>query len=199
VSFSQLHETGCTLGNKSGTASDKKYKTLLVHREYGINEMPHSRADLVIFNEKDVNKIDDPINLKSNGVYLDPDFIIEFGTEKSASSIAKLEEHLDKDLEKIAKAKTMGFLIHIQRNYLKGRDSNANQNKHNSYSELFNNKTISISDSKLKVLYFMVDIGGGSRQIYKKGKVKLFKEGKLQGINQNKLEEQIRSYLDKDG
>ena len=195
--FDQLFDTGCTIGSKGKNISKKTYKTFLIHREYGLNikNRPKSRADIVILNKDDISKIKDPINLKTedNG-YLEPDYIFEFGTDKSASSSSKLSEHLNNDLNKLKKAKIMGYLIHIQRNYLKGNEYQSNKDKHKEYAERLISKWQE-NKNNIKLLYFKVDIGGEERQIFKQGKIKMFNGQELKGINQTKIKNTIFNYI----
>jgi hypothetical protein len=203
LGLKNLYDTGCTIGlNKNNEHSQTKYKTTLMHREYGLNCYPKARVDLVILNPSDIGSIVDPVNLRAECFdnesskmrlkYLEPDYIFEFGTDKSAGSDKSLDEHVENDLKKLNEAKKMGFLIHIQRNYLKGPDSEANITKHKKYAEIIRDK----KPDKVKLLYFMVDVGGGRRGIYKKGKVKYAVEGLLSGINQNNLVPQILKLLE---
>lgn len=203
LGLKNLYDTGCTIGlNLNNEPSKAKYKTTLMHREYGLFGHSNARVDLAILNPSDIGSIIDPINLRAEYFsndekkpelrYLDPDYIFEFGTEKSAGSIDTLEAHLINDIGKLSAAKKMGFLIHIQRNYLKGSDSEANQNKHLNYAKKIQRE----KPEKVKLLYFMVDVGGERRGIYKKGKVKYAVDEDLTGINQKKLVPQILDLLE---
>ena len=111
--------TGPSTSNKV-KKSPIKYKTTLIHKEYGHNEIPWARSDIVIFDEEDVKKINDPKNLKDNHNYLTPKYIFEFGTEKSASSNEVYRRHLKHDFKKLSQCKKegKGFLIHIHRNHV---------------------------------------------------------------------------------
>ena len=112
-------DTACTIGlNRSGVVSQNKYSTMLVHKEYGHNDKAWARSDVVIFNPGDVPAITDPINLKTQAKrYLTPDYVFEFGTEKSGSSIKTLKKHLKQDLEKTGIANKRGYVINIHRNF----------------------------------------------------------------------------------
>ena len=48
-----LRPTSCTIGKKSKKAdpSEKTYRTMLVHKEYGNNTGKGERSDIVIFDE----------------------------------------------------------------------------------------------------------------------------------------------------
>lgn len=87
-----------------GPGSKGKYKTGLVHREYGVGA--RHRMDMVIFSPKDAFKIDSP-DLQINGEYIKPQFGIELGTEKTLN----IERHLIRDILKLSKVKEQGYLI----------------------------------------------------------------------------------------
>ena len=75
MEFPEQIETSCS----RGPDSKGKYKTGLVHREYGAGE--GRRIDISIFDPKDVANIDEA-GLKTGGEYIKPRFAIELGTEK---------------------------------------------------------------------------------------------------------------------
>jgi len=194
--LNKLHHTGCTIGlNQYGEESSQKYQTYAIHREYGLNDNKNSRVDLAIFNPDDIAKIQDPVNLKdSDNKYLEPDYIFEFGTEKSAQSSDNLFKHIDNDIEKLNKARKGSFLIHIQRNYLRGQNSEGNREKHDAYQNIVCEKKETLKDN-IKVLYFKVDIGGPKRNIQKEGKVKMLIDDKLVGIPQDNIKTEIKKVL----
>jgi hypothetical protein len=101
--FNKKRETSFQRGNKSKT----NYKTIQVHREYGINDIPHARMDLCLLKKEEIKDIDDP-NLKKENKYLIPFFGIELGTEKTP----KFEEHIKKDITKL-KSLRKAYLIYI--------------------------------------------------------------------------------------
>jgi hypothetical protein len=194
--FNSLHDTECTIGlNQKKKESDKKYQTYAIHREYGLNNGKSSRVDLAILNPNDISSIVDPINLKDgNNKYLNPDYIFEFGTDKSAKSCKNFYRHLLKDSEKLKFAYKRGFLIHIQRNYLKGKANDANKDKYDQYTEAIKRLNEKLPQS-INLLYFKVDLGGPKRIIKKEGKVKIFKNGALKGIGQENINDEIMSLL----
>ena len=176
-----------------GEASDKKYPTFAIHREYGLNKGKSSRVDLAILNPKNIPHIVDPINLKdANNDYLKPDFIFEFGTDKSAKSCKSFYRHLLKDTEKLKFAKKRGYLIHVQRNYLRGKANNANKEKYDQYTQAIKRLSKNLPQN-INLLYFKVDLGGPKRIIKKEGKVKMFKNNVLDGIPQESIKEEIMS------
>ena len=85
------------------------YKTSQIHREYGINDMPNSRMDLVLFDKESIKKIDSP-NLTENKKYIIPIIGFELGTHK----INEFETHLKNDISKLQKLKR-GYIIYIMR------------------------------------------------------------------------------------
>ncbi len=201
LNLGKLYDIDCSIGlNNSGKPSDTNYKTTLLHREYGTNHRPNSRIDLVIFNPDDVRHIIDPINLKRDDpnntnkqIYLSPDYMFEFGTDKSAGSNKVLKTHIVNDLEKLDNAEKQGYLIHIQRNYLLGKNSDRNKLKHDTYAETLALELVNYPN--VKVLYFKIDVGGVKRSLYKEGKVKFFMNGNLQGVNQNHIKQAILNAL----
>lgn len=87
-----------------GPSSKGRYKTGLVHREYGIGA--RHRMDIVIFSPEDVSKIDSP-DLKIKGDYIIPSYGIELGTEKTPN----IGSHLAADIIKLKKVKQRGYAI----------------------------------------------------------------------------------------
>jgi hypothetical protein len=96
--FKEPQPTALPRGKKSGKPSREKYKTPLIHREYGGGE--GTRVDVVIFDKEDAATISDA-RLRSHGEYLDPLFAFELGTETSAASRKDTRAHLDNDLAKL--------------------------------------------------------------------------------------------------
>jgi hypothetical protein len=203
-----LYETDCTIGSSYKGISPQKYKTMLIHKEYGHASLRYSRSDIVILNSSDVKDIDDPINLKSKGEWLTPDYIFEFGTEKSANSVEDFAKHLKNDLCKVAEASEQGYLIHIQRNYQKlgGKTHEKNIDKFDSYVKKYNNVLndckincpYGISISKIKIVFIVIDIGGDGREV--RGKVRLLKnpfssDCKLYPINLKNISKELSLLL----
>ncbi|MDD2666280.1 MAG: hypothetical protein PHD13_02445 [Methanocellales archaeon] len=197
LSYDSLHSTNLTIGlNKQGKPSENKYKTMAVHKEYGHHDLPRARSDIVILNPKEIEKIDDPLNLKVNERWIEPDYIFEFGTEKAARSEDIFKKHLNSDIKKTKKARKKGYVIHIQRNICKSRGirRSKNRSKYEGYSDVIKRSLTGI-DPKIKVLVILVDIGNEGRGIYKEGKIKIFKNGKFIGVNKNKVKEEIKKIL----
>jgi hypothetical protein len=175
------YKTACTIGKKSEDAkpSTIKYRTMLVHKEYGNERGRKERSDIVIFDDEDVKSIDDPLNLKKKKEYLEPEYVFEFGTEKSASGIKAYKEHLSGDFRKLSKIENTGFLIHIQRVYVKSRKGTKNYDNNRKKIQHYVNSTVEIwekyrekCNNKVNVLIFFVDLGGEKRVI--KEKVRMF-------------------------
>lgn len=195
--YTKLYSTNSTIGlNKQGKPSKIKYKTMLVHKEYGHYDLPNARSDIVILNPQEIVKINDPLNLKVNKKWIEPDYIFEFGTEKAAGSESIFREHLNNDIKKTKKSKEKGYVIHIQRNICKskGVGLSKNRNKYEGYSNVIKQSLKGINP-KLKILVIIVDIGNEGRGIYKEGKIKIFKNGRFIGINKNKVKEEIKKIL----
>jgi len=200
-----LRSTNCTIGKKSMKAkapSKEKYRTMLVHREYGNNKGTGERSDLVIFDEEEVKSIDDPINLKKNKgkEYLTPKYIFEFGTEKCDD----YKEHVEGDLKKLSERKSTGFLIHIQRIYIKSGNVTSAFKDNRSMNKKNQDATIKLwegtkSKNKIKILVFFVLVGGD--KIFIEEKVQMFNPYSTNGdehwvaLNLAKIKGIIRIFL----
>lgn len=106
-----------------GDGSETKYKTSQIHREYGTNEIAHSRIDIVFFDTERIKYIDSP-NLTIKGKYIEPEIGFELGTHK----ISDFTEHLENDIDKLKKLKR-GYLIYIMRDETKSASGTKNANK----------------------------------------------------------------------
>jgi len=196
----ELYPTNCTIGrNKHQEASKNRYKTTLIHKEYGHPKSsksvpPASRSDLVILSKEDVKLIDDPMNLKHNKEWLTPDYIFEFGTEKAAGSERIFKKHLNSDIKKIEKSRKKGYVIHIQRNLCRSKGAGLikNRSKYEGYSKIIK-ESIKGIDPKLKVLVIIIDIGNERRGVY--NKIKIFKDGAFRGISQDQVKEEIKRII----
>ncbi len=187
----KLYDTSLTIGkNQYGAASTQKYQTCCMHREYGVNGIDFARSDLVIFNDADIGDIVDPINLKkgnSKDDYLIPDYILEFGTEKSTGSINNFDFHLENDKKKTDKAAVAGYIIDIQRIFNKTNSLY----KYDRYVERLRKINYDVNgvrqNSKTKILSFLVSIGSDSIVIFRRGKVKIYcsNEKKFKSINKH--------------
>jgi hypothetical protein len=202
-----LVETSCSIGiNNAGVPSKVGYKTTLIHSEYGNQLKKKERSDIVILNIEDVKKIDDPLDLKTDDLqgnknWIIPDYILEFGTEKSAKSAEKFKEHIEKDLAKIANSKVNGFLIHIHRNYIKSKEGYLKLNKAKideyiqRYAQVIKNNEI--DQDKIRVLIAIVDIGNEGRRAT--SKIRLLKdplgEPYLDRVNINDIKENVFKLL----
>ena len=175
-----------------------------MHKEYGHGTAaletddevkPGSRSDLVMFNEGQIAIMDDPINLKSKGNWIRPDYILKFGTEKCAGSKEVFETHFLNDIRKSLRSRVREYVIHIQRNYCQstGERLELNRNKYEEYTEIIR-KHIGVHEDKqnLRVLVILVELGSAEgRGIFKEGKIKLYKDGQFTGINPNKVRDEI--------
>lgn len=193
----KLYPTNCSIGlNKLGRPSDEKYGTMMVHREYGRADIPKARSDIVILNPKDIEDIIEPLDLKKGKDKSDwilPDYIFEFGTEKSANGKDVFREHLKGDIKKVNESKVKGYVIHIQRNLCKKYKS-ANKDKFEGYLEVVKAEK-KRANPNVRILVFIVNMGNEGRIISKEGKIKLFKDGRFVGVNQKYLNEEIRKIL----
>ena len=163
------YNTKCTIGrNYKGKASEYKYKTMLVHKEYGCNTGKRERSDIVIFDEQGVKSIDDPINLKNGKKYLTPKYIFEFGTEKiSGKDKKKYTDHVKNDLEKLSECNDQGrgFLIHIHRNDAQGENDETKKKYQKEIKDAWESWKSKVGEDKIKVkvLIFFVEIGVPNR------------------------------------
>jgi len=207
------YDTACTIGKMSKDAkpSPRKYKTMLVHKEYGNERGKKQRSDIVIFDKKDVESISDPLDLKRKGGYLEPEYVFEFGTEKSAGSNEAYKKHLEGDFGKLSRIKNTGFLIHIQRIYVKSRKKTKRYDDNRKKIKDYANSTEKIwekyrekCNNKVNVLIFFVDLGGEKRVIKKK--VRMFnpypnsnskskKYHPCPYVNQEDIKEIIKKFL----
>ena len=201
-----LRPTNCTIGKKSKKAEDpskERYRTMLVHREYGNNKGTGERSDIVVFDEKDIKFIDHPRDLKRKGKYLEPKYTFEFGTEKCED----YKEHVEGDLEKLSERENTCFLIHIQRIYIKtgnvtqAFEDNRSMNKKNQDATVTLWKKTK-NKNRIKVLIFFVLIGGD--KIFIEEKVRMFNpystngSGYWEAVNLAKIKEIIEIFLRED-
>lgn len=173
---------------------------MLIHSEYGHHNIDNARSDIVIFDPEDVKSITDPLNLKMGKTkkdYLQPDFIFEFGTEKSTGSDIKFTEHLKNDIKKLNNAKVQGYLIHFQRNIYGKENKEKNKEKIYNYEERVNeiNGILLNNKSNIKILIFIINIGNKNNKFFKEGKIKIYKDGKFEAVNRNKIKEEIEKLL----
>jgi hypothetical protein len=108
-----------------GKGAKSAYKTSLLHREYAGGG--GTRIDIVIFDPKDVRKIDD-VNLKSEKKYLDPVYAFELGTEKTSGTV----DHINKDFTKLSKCvkpKGTGYIIHFYKDFTKAATGTISRDK----------------------------------------------------------------------
>ena len=166
-----LHPTGLSIGqNQYRLPSKSKYRTMLVHKEYGHNTGRGERSDIVVFDRSDVATINDPINLKADGAYLRPSYIFEFGTEKAAGTLEKFDEHMRSDLRKLSGAREAGYLIHIQRTYARSRLDTKTLDDHRAKHEKYRDRAMSVwGETKMKkrfrLVIVFVEVGVPSRRV----------------------------------
>jgi len=198
LSPEKLYGTNYGIGiNRNGSASSKKYKTMLIHKEYGHNSTRYARSDIVILGKENVKNIDDPINLKSKKRYLIPDYKFEFGTEKAG----EYSRHLESDLKKLGESKVVGFLIHLHRNYINApkasKTLSKNQEKYKNMDSITKEKwkAVKVKDN-LKIIVCLIEIGNKGRRV--KSKVKIFNpaEGKMKSVNLKRISGEVLSILD---
>lgn len=201
LKYTDLIDTACSIGlNKYGKPSEKKYKTMKIHKEYGHCDQDYARSDIVIMNENEISKIRDPLNLKtddSKSSYIVPDYLIEFGTEKAAGSSKVFQEHLKSDIEKAKKSKEVGFIIHIHRNRVGKKGLEENRNKFGGYLKVLKKISQAGLPNNLRLLVLIIEIGNDKRNIQGEGKVKIFKNGIFSRVNAKKIKGQIKEILER--
>ena len=107
--YSKKIPTSYQKGNNSKTC----YTTIQIHREYGLNNDPNSRMDLVFLDKEEIKKIN-TANLTIDKKYVEPIIGFELGTHK----ITDFFEHLKNDVSKLSKLKH-GYIIYIIRDETK--------------------------------------------------------------------------------
>jgi len=182
---------------KRGKNSRTNYKTRLVHTEYGGGEK--TRIDIIIFDERDVKKINNP-NLKSNNDYLEPYYAFELGTEKIGETVT--EAHVKSDIEKLTKkTKECGYLIHIFRDNTKSpsntRTRDKTEQKLEKIQNIFSGKKI-LNQKKVKLIAIILSPHRNEQKTW--GKCQIFDKNERQwkpiGVeNDLKIEELLNSQL----
>jgi hypothetical protein len=199
-SNSGLYDTGCTIGqNRKTTSSTLRYKTTLIHKEYGMGGK--SRGDIVILSEEDVHKIKDPINLKidpKSNKWLIPEYIFEFGTEKAAQDDLIFEDHIVKDSKKVVKAKACGYIIHIHRNFIHSayytERGKSNFAKFKSFAEKITNQA-GLLRAQDRSVFIIIDIGNESRIVGRKIRIYDKNMRKFIGVNMNSIRTEFEKIL----
>ena len=107
-----------------GPGSIGKYRTGLVHREYGAGA--GRRTDISVFSRESIQAIDRP-TLKIGGEYMLPRFAIELGTEKSS----RIADHMERDMNKLSRVTERGYLIHFYRDLTTADTGRERRNKKN--------------------------------------------------------------------
>jgi hypothetical protein len=109
-------------GVRRGKNSRGRYRTSLVHREYGAGD--NQRIDIVVFDQDDVSDIIRTNLDKGIQDYLKPRFAFELGTEKTSNVCS----HMGEDLAKVSKAEECGYVIHIYRDTTKSTSPGRREN-----------------------------------------------------------------------
>ena len=172
--FPEQIETSCSRGQDS----KGKYKTGLVHREYGAGG--GRRIDISVFDPKDVTRIDEA-TLKIAGKYIKPRFAIELGTEKSSDTA----DHISRDLTKLSKATERGYLIHFFRDTSRAATGTGRrENKERSLELRFRNP-VNEADvpPNVRSLFFLIRVARRQKRIWGKCEMYLTETGKWQKIN----------------
>jgi len=174
MEFPEQVETSCS----RGPDSKGKYKTGLVHREYGAGG--GRRIDISVFDPKDVARIDEA-SLKAAGKYIKPRFAIELGTEKSLDTAG----HISRDLAKLTNASERGYLIHFFRDTsLAAVGTGRRENKEQSIKLKFRNPVNEAEvPQKVRSLFFLIRVARRQKKIWGKCEMYLPETGKWQKVN----------------
>jgi len=174
MEFPEQIETSCF----RGPDSKGKYKTGLVHREYGAGG--GRRLDISVFDPEDGERIDEA-NLKTAGSYMKPRFAIELGTEKSLDAAG----HISRDLAKLAVATERGYLIHFFRDTSRAAvGTGKRENKEQSIEAKFRNPVSAAEvPQKVRSLFFLIRVARRRRRIWGKCELYLPETGKWQKVN----------------
>lgn len=174
-----------------GPGSKGKYKTGLVHREYGAGR--GRRIDISIFNPDDIARIKDA-SLKIAGKYIKPSFAIEIGTEKSLDAAG----HIKRDLDKLANANERVYLLQFFRDIsLAAVGTGRRERKEQSIRSKFR---IPVREAEIpqnvRSLFFLIRIARRQKRI--RGKCELFqpKTEKWQKINLQSVMQHVKELLD---
>ncbi len=175
-----------------GHGSKKLYKTKLVHREYGIKGMLNSRADLVLFSNDDVNKIDSP-NLTINNEYITPFAAFELGSEKTTD----FQEHIKNDLKKLKELVKLGtkqgYYVHFHKDVTLSRNNTKSRNNteekldkmKKSVEDIFSEEDMDEFKDKIKFLIFIV-------RVYRKNQERIWGKCEMYCINKEKVKNEWR-------
>ncbi len=174
MEFPEQIETSCS----RGPDSKGKYKTGLVHREYGAGG--GRRIDISVFDPVDVARIDEA-GLKKAGKYIKPRFAIELGTEKSLDAAG----HISRDLAKLADASERGYLIHFFRDTSRAAvGTGRRENKEQSIESKFRNPVNEAEvPQRVRSLFFLIRVARRQKRIW--GKCELYRPeiGKWEKVN----------------
>jgi hypothetical protein len=200
--LSGRYATAATIGgNRQGSASPATYETMLVHKEYGHEGIGWARSDVVVFDPEDVARIDDPLNLTANDKYLQPRFILEFGTEKAASSKAVLQTHMEDDVQKLLGAGEAGYLIHLHRWLAHspcGERYDGHRQRIRDFEKVVERFWAAVpSASKQRIVPLVVFVKFGVEERYTKSKYRLFypRLWHFKNVNEKDISARIHSVL----
>jgi hypothetical protein len=173
-----------------GPDSKGKYRTGLVHREYGAGG--GRRIDISMFDPNDVSRIDEP-NLKIAGKYIKPRFAIELGTEKSLDTAG----HISRDLAKLANATERGYLLHFFRDTSRAAvGTGRRENKERSLESKFRKPVNEVEvPPKVRSVFFLIRVARRQKRIWGKCEMYLHETGEWQKINLQNVFSCVSDYL----
>ena len=149
-----------------GKGAKTKYRTSLVHREYGAKQ--GKRIDVAVFSKTDVARINSP-NLTIGKKYLTPEFGFELGTEKSTETL----KHYRGDLEKLKECKT-GYLIHVFTDNTTSRKGTKTNAKTESKIQLKFKSVFEKNGAKENVVVIAILLRPYKKQSKTRGKLEIF-------------------------
>lgn len=192
-----LSKTGLHLGWKNGKPSKGLYKTMLVHTEYGNNQKDYERSDIVILDKGTIGEIKNKklkIDSSSKG-YVEPAYIIEFGTENTNN-----RDHILRDYNKVSHSKKRGYLIHIHRAEDSGDTKNSINKLKEWFGEIVNQNTKSSKKNPefgIKILAIYIKIYNKKKEKETKGKVLIFdnNKGKFRKVDLRDVKTRLKEIL----
>jgi len=177
-----------------GKAAKERYRTSLVHREYGGGG--RTRIDIVVLDPADVATIFD-VQLRAPGKrYLQPAYAIELGTEKTVNA----KQHLGNDLKKLAhcvKKDGVGYVVHIYKDTTMAPSGTPSRNRteakiKSQFKQLFEAHRPS---GNIKVLAVLLRRGRNQRRML--GKCEIFDGSKWVKVNVSRGDSLKKAILDR--
>ena len=173
-----------------GPHSKGKYKTGLIHLEYGAGG--GRRVDLSLFDPEAIGTIDGP-NLKVGKRYLKPRFAIELGTEKSLDTAG----HIERDLKKLSNATERGYIIHFFRDTTRAdTGTKRREGTEDRIKEIFKNPVhLTKPPSNVVALFFLLRLAHTHKKIFGKCELFLHETGTWEKVNLQSVRSKVLDRL----